>query len=251
MIALITGATSGLGYEFAKQLSQVGYDLILTSRNASELRRISNEFNTKVYTVALDLSLSSNCFKLYEYAKKYNIDLLINCAGFGLLGQFSDTSISTELNMIDLNIKKYHILTKLFLCDMIKNNKGTILNVSSSAAFQPGPLFSTYYATKSYVYSLTMAIYEELRRHDSKVHLHVLCPGPISTRFNIRAGVSNDLKSMSSKEVVKYTLKCMNKNKLLIIPGVRIKFGVFLTRFVSRKTLLKIMYNIQNKKNTH
>ncbi len=186
-------------------------------------------------------------FKLYDKYKN-KIDFLINNAGYGLYGKFYETNLDDELNMIDLNLVTYHILTKLFLQDFVKKNEGRILNVASSAAFEPGPLMSTYYATKSYVYNLTMGIYEELRRDKSNVKVHVLCPGPVDTGFNDRAGVKFGVKSLSSEYVAKYTLKMVRKNKTIIIPGLMMKLGIFGMRFIPRKMLAKITYNIQKAK---
>ena len=163
MLALITGASNGLGKDFAKELSKQGYDLVLVARSKDKLDKLSSELKTLVYVEVMDLSVKENAYKLYSKYKG-KIDLLINNAGFGTFGEFTKTDLETELNMIDLNITAYHILTKLFLQDFVKKNKGEILNVASSAAFEPGPLMSTYYATKSYVYNLTMGIYEELKK---------------------------------------------------------------------------------------
>lgn len=153
-----------------------------------------------------------------------------------------------EINLIDLNIKAVHLLTKLFLIKFKEKDNGRILNVASSAAFMPGPLLSSYYASKSYVYNLSLAIYEELRRIKSNVKISVLCPGPVNTNFNNTAGVTFKVKAKSSKDVVKYTIKKMFKNKLVIIPGIDMKVIRFFVRFIGTKTLLKITYNIQKKK---
>ena len=247
MKALITGASSGLGRDFAIKLSQMGYDLILVARNIDKLESLQDKLDTKVEVVSMDLSVKENVYKLYEKYKG-QIDLLINNAGFGACGLFIKTDLDNELNMIDLNVNAYHILTKLFLKDFVSKNSGKILNVASSAAFEPGPLMATYYATKSYVYNLTMAIYEELRREKSNVHISVLCPGPVDTGFNERAKVKFAVKSLSSEYVVNYTLKKLKKNKLIIIPGLLMKVGVFLNRFAPRKLVLKVIYNIQERK---
>ncbi|CDA60166.1 oxidoreductase short chain dehydrogenase/reductase family protein [Clostridium sp. CAG:524] len=247
MLALITGASNGLGKDFAKELSKQGYDLVLVARSKDKLDKLSSELKTLVYVEVMDLSVKENAYKLYSKYKG-KIDLLINNAGFGTFGEFTKTDLETELNMIDLNITAYHILTKLFLQDFVKKNKGEILNVASSAAFEPGPLMSTYYATKSYVYNLTMGIYEELRRSKSKVKIHVLCPGPVDTGFNDRAHVKFGVKSLKSIDVVKYTLRCMAKNKLIIIPGFTIKLGVFANRILPRKLVIKVTYKIQKSK---
>jgi short-subunit dehydrogenase len=150
--------------------------------------------------------------------------------------------------MVDLNIKTVHILTKLFLKDFKKKDKGYILNVSSSAAFQAGPLMSTYYATKAYVLRLTTAIYEELRRDKSNVVVSVLCPGPVKTNFNRVANVKFELKSVSSEYVAKYAIDKMLKKKLIIIPTFYMKIIIFFNRLLPIKTMLKIAYNIQKKK---
>ncbi len=247
MKALITGASNGLGKDFAKELSKKGYDLVLVARSKDKLETLKRELKTYIEIEAMDLSIKENVFKLYNKYKG-EIDLLINNAGFGLFGKFTDTDLDTELNMIDLNVTAYHILTKLFLQDFVKKNNGRILNVASSAAFEPGPLMTTYYSTKSYVYNMTMGIYEELRREKSKVKIHVLCPGPVDTGFNDRAHVRFGVKSQKSIDVVKYTLKKMNQNKLIIIPGLTIKLGVFANRILPRKTIIKFTYKIQKSK---
>ena len=150
--------------------------------------------------------------------------------------------------MIDTNIKAVHVVTKLFLKDMEQRNSGYILNVASSAAFQPGPLMSTYYATKSYVYQLTEALYYEEKKKKSNVHLSVLCPGPVKTNFNNVAGVKFGVKPLSSTYVAKYAIDKLLDKKMLIIPGFKMKCAKFLGRFVSDKFLLRMTYRIQKKK---
>lgn len=178
MVALITGASSGLGRDFALNLSKMGYDLILVSKDKNKLNKVKKEITgVNVEVIDCDLSNIDNVMKLYNDTKDKNIDLLINNAGFGDIGPFRKTDLDKELNMINTNVSAVHILTKLFLTDFIKKDSGHILNVASSAAFQPGPLMATYYSTKSYVYHLTLAIYEELRRMNSNVKISCLCPG--------------------------------------------------------------------------
>ena len=150
--------------------------------------------------------------------------------------------------MIDTNIIAVHTLTKLFLQKFKKDNSGHILNVASSAAFQPGPLMSSYYASKAYVYNLSAAIYEELRKDNSNVRISVLCPGPVNTEFNDVAGVKFGVKALESNDVVQYTIKMMQKGKLRIIPGFSMRLLIFLEKFVPYKLLLKITYKIQKKK---
>lgn len=165
-----------------------------------------------------------------------------------MFGEFSKTNLDKELNMIDLNVKAVHILTKLYLKEMIKKDSGRILNVASTAAFLPGPLMSTYYSTKSYVYELTTAIFEELRRIKSNVKVSVLCPGPVNTNFNNVAGVNFAIKGLSSDYVTSYALDKMFKNKLVIIPGFANKLAKVACKFASLRLLLKVDYNIQRKK---
>ena len=248
MKALITGASSGIGYSMAKYLGSLGYDLILVARDKEKLQSIQKEIQTDVKIVVADLSQESKIKELYVLCKNDNIDILINNAGFGLFGEFDSTDLSSELNMIDVNIRAVHILTKLFLKDMVKRDSGYILNVSSSASFQAGPLMATYYATKSYVYQLTEALYYEQKKKKSNVGVSVLCPGPVDTNFNNVAGVRFGVKPLSSSYVAKYAIDKMFKKKMLIIPGVKMKLSKFFGRFASDKALLRIAYKIQKKK---
>ena len=160
MKVLITGASSGIGRDMAEIYSNKGYELILVARSKDKLELLANKLKTKVKIIQMDLSIPENCFRLYDLVKDEEIDILINNAGYGVFGKFLDTDLNEELNMIDLNIKAVHILTKLFLRAFKEKNKGSILNVASSAAFSPGPLFSSYYASKAYVVRLTEALYE-------------------------------------------------------------------------------------------
>lgn len=246
MKALITGASSGIGKDLAINLSNMGYDVILVARKKKRLEEVAKLCNTKTEIYVIDLSNAENCKKLFNDHK--DIDILINNAGFGLFGEFKDTDLDKELNMIDVNVKAMHILTKLYLNEMIKKDNGRILNVASTAAFLPGPLMNTYYSTKSYVFKLTTALFEELRRIKSNVKVSVLCPGPVNTNFNTVAGVSFNMKSLSSEYVAKYAIKKMFKNKLVIIPGVKNKLEVIGCKFLPLKWLLKIDYNLQRKK---
>ncbi len=248
MKALITGASSGIGYSMAKYLSSLGYDLILVARDKEKLQKIQKELKTDVKIVVVDLAQVSKLKDLYVVCKNDNIDILVNNAGFGLFGEFNSTDLNTELNMIDVNIKAVHILTKLFLKDMVKRNSGYILNVSSSASFQAGPLMATYYASKSYVTKLTLALYEELRKSKSNVHVSCLCPGPVKTNFNDVANVDFAMKGMDSDVVAKYAIDKMFKKKLIIVPGFKMKAILFFNRFVSNKLALKVVYKIQKRK---
>lgn len=245
---LITGASSGIGRDMARYLSEKGFDLVLTARNMEKLEALKKTLKTDVEIIYSDLSEENAPFLLYKKCRNKNIDFLINNAGYGMFGEFDKTDIMTELNMINVNIRATHILTKLFLKDFKRRNYGMILNIASSAGFMTGPLMSTYYATKNYVLRLSMAIYEELRRSGSNVKISVFCPGPVDTDFNNRAGVSFSVKSISSEYAAKYAIdKCLS-GKTMIIPSVQMKLGVFGTRLVPQKLLSAITYNIQHNK---
>lgn len=248
MKVLITGASSGIGMEMAKYLDTLNHDLILVARQKDKLINLKEQLTRKAKIITVDLADEDACLQLYQAVTDEKIDILINCAGFGVYGEFTYTDLRKELDMIDINIKATHILTKLFLKDMKKRNKGYILNVSSLAAFQAGPLMASYYATKAYVLRMTTAIYEELRRNKSQVKISVLCPGPVATGFNDVARIKFSQKPMMGQFVAKYAINQMFKDKIIIIPGFKFKLCYFFTRFISIKKLLKINYNIQRKK---
>ena len=246
MKALITGASSGIGLEMAKYLSSLGHEVILVAKDERKLNSVKDVMTTNAKVYCYDLSVMDNCFLLYDKVKDEKIDIVINNAGYGIFGDYEMDNIDREMNMIDLNVKCLHILTKLFV-----NNKNTkyIMNVASSAGLMKGgPLMSGYYATKSYVCSYSFALYEELRRRGVDKHISVLCPGPVNTNFNKVANVKFNIKSLEAPEVAKYAIDKMFKNKLLIIPGATVRMGVFFSRFLPLKALLKITYNIQDKK---
>ena len=206
MRALITGASSGIGREMAIYLAELKVDLILVGRNKEQLERLQNGLKVDTKVIVADLSDITKVKELYVLTKEDNVDILINNAGFGLFGKFYETDLNRELEMINTNIVAVHLLTKLFLRDMKKRNSGYILNVASSAAFGPGPLMSTYYATKAYVNNLTEAINEELRREECNVVISSLCPGPVDTNFNKVANVNFSVKAMNSRDVARMLL---------------------------------------------
>ena len=249
MKALITGASSGIGLDMARYLATKKWELILVARNKEKLEEIQEKLPTKVTIIVADLSQEQKVKELYALAKKENIDMLINNAGVGDFGPLSETDLNKDLELINTNIKAVHILTKSFVKDMEKRDSDTyILNVASSAAFQPGPLMSTYYATKSYVYQLTEALYYEEKKKKTKVHISVLCPGPVETNFNNVAKVKFSVKPLKSAFVARYAIDKTLENKMLIIPGFKMKCAKFFSRFVSDKFLLRIIYRIQKKK---
>lgn len=248
MKALITGASSGIGKDMARYLSSLGYDLILVARRKTYLESLKKELSTNVKIIPYDLAVQDNLDNLWNEVKNEDIDLLVNNAGFGLFGEFDKTDLDREFEMIDVNIKVLHYLTKKFLIKFKKEDKGKILNVASSAGFMAGPKLSTYYASKNYVLRLSEAIYEELKVAKSNVHISCLCPGPVDTEFNKVAHGEFHTKSLTSEYVAKYAINLTLKNKLYIIPSFRMKAAIFLTRLVPRKLLLKITYLIQDRK---
>lgn len=248
MKALITGASSGIGKNMAYVLANKGVDLILVARSKEEMIKIKDNVKVNVDIIEMDLLKEKNVFKLYDMCKDKNIDILINNAGFGLFGIFTETDLDRELEMIDLNIKAYHILTKLFLKDFVEKDSGYILNVASSAGFMAGPRLSTYYATKNYVLKLTMAINEELRKSGSHVVVSALCPGPVNTNFNKVANGEFSIKEASPKFVAEYAIDKLFQKKMLIIPTLRIKLGIFLLRIIPYRLQLIYCYHIQGKK---
>ena len=248
MKCLLTGASSGIGKDMARYLSDLGYDLILVARRKELLEELKKELNTNVEIIVMDLSIEKNVFNLYQRLKNKNIDMLINNAGFGLFGMTYKTDLDKELNMIDLNIKAPHILTKLFLKDFVKKDKGYILNVCSSAGFMAGPRLNTYYATKNYLTKFTMAINEELRQMKSNVVVSALCPGPTKTEFMKVANGEFSVKEASSMYVAKYGIDGLLKKKMIIIPTLMMKMGIFALRLAPYRLQLMIAYKIQWRK---
>lgn len=251
MLALITGASSGIGRDMARNLAKLGYNLVLVARNQDGLKEIKEELqkentNIKIEIYALDLSVKENCYNLYEQVK--NIDILINNAGFGLFGEFTKTDLEKEVNMINTNVTAVHILTKLYLKDMVKKDKGHILNVASIAGFMPGPLMATYYSTKNYIVSLTRAIHKELKKEHSNVKISMLCPGPVDTNFNNVANVKFKIHGLTSKYVAEYGIKNMLKGKLVIVPGKLIKVARILTEITPAVITEEVAYHMQKKK---
>ena len=223
-----------------------GYDLVIVARRKDLLEELKKELNTVIKVECLDISKQENCIKLFEQNK--DIDILINNAGFGDFGKFSETDLEKELSMIDTNIKSLHILTKLYLQEMKKKNSGYILNIASIAGFMSGPLMATYYATKNYVVSLSKAIDKELKKDKSNVKISVLCPGPVNTNFDNVANVKFSLKGLSSEYVAKYAIDKMLKGKKVIIPGKMMKLIYVGNKLAPSSISLEIAYHSQSKK---
>lgn len=249
MKALITGASSGIGRDIARELSKKGYDLVLVSRDEKKLNKVKGELekeNIKIEIISTDLSIEENCKEIHKNVK--NVDILVNNAGFGDCGNFTKTSLEKELNMIKTNITAYHILTKLYLIDMKKKGEGKILNVASIAGFMPGPLMATYYATKAYIVRLSESIREELKKEKSNVQISILCPGPVSTNFNNVANVKFHMREANSQDVAKYAIKKLEKGKFYIVPGIDVKLAKIGAKLVPAPFVSKITYKIQKRK---
>lgn len=246
MKALVTGASSGLGKEMAIYLSEQGIDVVLVAKDREKLREVQKEIQTKSEIVCVDLSDAQNCIDLYK--KVGDIDILINNAGFGTTGSFTETDYITELNMISTNICAVHTLTKLYLHEMKKKNSGYILNVASIAGFMPGPQMATYHASKAYVLNLTQSIYEELNQEGYDINISALCPGPIKTPFIEKANVKFKTKLMTAEYVARYAIDKMFEGKYMIIPGANNKLIRFLSKIVSDKLIGRIVYKMEEKK---
>ena len=250
MRVLITGASSGIGRDLAREFAKKSYEIILVARNVEKLeslkKELNEEYNAKVEYLSVDLSNRANCIDLHE--KVNNIDVLVNNAGLGDFGNFTKTELEKDFSIIDTNITAMHVLTKLYLKDMKEKNNGKILNVASIAGFLPGPLMATYYASKNYVVRLSEAIREELKKEKSNVKISILCPGPVRTNFNNVANVKFQISSLSSEYVAKYTVDKFLKNKFYIVPGFQIKCTKFFSKIVPTSILAKFTYHMQKRK---
>lgn len=247
--AVVTGASSGIGAEFAKFLSGMGYDLILVARREDKLVSLSKKLKTDSVIIRCDLSDKDEVFELYEEISRYNIHVFINNAGFGDCGYFPSTELDKDIDMIAVNVTAVHILTKLMIKYFDNKGGGYLLNVASSAGLFPaGPYMATYYATKSYVVSLTRAIAYELEENESKVYIGALCPGPVNTEFNSVANVSFDLKGISPKACARYALKQMKKRKVIIVPTVGMKTLAYGSKVIPTKTVVAGTASQQKKK---
>lgn len=221
---LITGGTSGIGYEMTRIFISNHFRVIIVSGNKDKLIKAKNdlekEFQTDILTIEQDLSKNGSAQKVYEQVKEMNIDvpILVNNAGVGVVGPVEEVSIQKEEYMLNLNILALVELTKLFLIDMYKKKDGRILNVASTGAFQPGPYTSTYYASKSFVYSFSRAIQYEAKKMGVKVC--VLCPGATKTEFFHRAGKSMPKSAMPAEKVANIAYRKFMNNQEVIIPGV-------------------------------
>lgn len=248
--ALITGASRGLGAEFARLFASKGTNLILVARSEKELNdlkdELENTFNISVRTIAKDLTKPENVRAVHDEIKDTGIevDYLVNNAGFGDFGYFADTEWVRHRQMIDLNMKTLSYFCYLFVQDWIPRKSGKILNIASTAAFQPGPGMSVYFASKAYVASFSQAIAYEFQKYG--ITVTALCPGPVRTNFGIAArmqhpnGFLKDMKTPLPGEVVAFGYRAMMKGKTLVIQGGLNKFVANLVRFIPRKWLITL-----------
>lgn len=249
MYALITGASSGIGRDMVIELAKRKYDLLVVARRTDRLNAlkqgIETKYGVKVTVFSLDLSILENIQKLFDETKMLEIGVLINNAGFGKAGLFEETNLKDDLKMIDLNIKSLHALTKMYLPIM---KKGHILNVSSIAAFQPGPRMAPYYASKSYVLSLSRAINYELKKQKRNVYISTLCPGPVKTEFSEVANVDFQMSGMTSKKCAKTAIKKMFSKKEVIVPGIMVNLTMKFSKILPVRLRMAVVYKIQKRK---
>lgn len=250
---LITGASSGIGRELALLFARDGYRLVLVSRSQQALTALADTLQNKhgvcVNVIAMDLACAEAAASLLQelQQRQLHIDILVNNAGFGVYGEFHRADRAVQLEMIQLNVTTLTDLTKLLLPDMVSKRSGKILNVASTAAFQPGPLMAVYYATKAYVLSFSEALANEL--HGSGVTVTVLCPGPTPTGFQRRAGVQSSRvfsgHMVDAATVARIGYEGLMRGRLLVIPGVRNRLLACLVRVVPRQTVTRIVRSIQ------
>lgn len=253
--AVITGASSGIGAEFAKRFAKEGFDLILVARRKDRLLKLCEEIHREVdkerecLLLEADLSSLEDCQKLCDFLQGKKLAIFINNAGFGDCGRFLDGDLDKELQMIDVNIRAVHFLTKKVLEIMQKQKGGYLLNVASSAGLMPaGPYMATYYASKAYVASLTRAIAEEFKEQKSPIYIGCLCPGPVKTEFDEVANVDFSLKGISAYDCANYAVDQMIRGKKVIVPTLKMKLAMVFGRFLPQSLYIRIAAHQQRKK---
>lgn len=242
-VTLITGASAGLGVEFARQCAARGDEVVLVARRKDRLNQLAAELG-KAHVIAADLAKPKAAAELLKEIRSRDlwVRTLINNAGFGLRGRFDALPLDRQLEMIDLNIRSLTNLAFVVLDDMRANGGGAILNVASTAAFQPGPNMAVYFATKAYVLSFTEALHEEWK--DRGIKVSALCPGPTRTEFGDVAGIktlgSFDRLAMDAAPVVKAGLDGLESNSAVVIPGIANKAGALSAQLAPRSVVRKI-----------
>lgn len=248
--ALITGASSGIGLDLAHLFAQDGHDVVLVARSEARLRELAGELEGKhrvaARVVVADLAKPDAPREVFEAAGA--VDILVNNAGYGLSGKFAETDLRTELDMIQVNVTALTHLTKLFLRPMVERGRGRILNIASTASFQPGPLMAVYYATKAYVLSFSEAIGEELS--GTGVTVTALCPGPTATGFQQKAKLGSEallklMKPVPSMEVARAGYRALMRGRRVVVPGVKNKIGVQSVRVSPRALVTRVVHALQ------
>lgn len=253
--ALITGASSGIGYELANLFAKDKHNIILIARREDRLKQLSrdleNDYKIKTLVIPKDLSQSQSAQEIYDILKQNDItiDYLINNAGFMVYGRFSDTNWSEDHKMIQLHMVTLTHLIKLFLPDMLRRENGKILNIGSTGSFVPGPLIAVYCATKNYILSLSEAIAEEL--NGTGVTVTALCPGGTKTEFAEKANIKNSsvhfFEVMEAKRVARIGYKALMKGKRVVIPGMFNKIQIFSIRITPRIVASKLIKFMMSK----
>lgn len=252
--AVVTGASSGIGKEFAKRLAAEGYSLILVARRLERLLELKEEIlKTEdcedIQVLSVDLSDREEVLDLSEKLSVFPVEVFINNAGFGDCSYFLHGNLTKECQMIDVNVTAMHMLAKQMVLQMTSQGYGYILNVASSAGLLPaGPYMATYYATKAYVTSLTRGVAEELRQQKSPVYMGCLCPGPVDTEFNDVAEVKFALKGISPYFCANYAIDQMFKRKVVIVPSFKMKFAIWGGNILPKAMLVRITSRQQKKK---
>src|SRR2546428_143386 len=253
--ALITGASSGIGYELAKQFAKNHHDLILVARNLQVLHKLAddlaNQYSISAWTLAKDLANPTSPSEIFEELEKQSIkvDYLVNNAGFGLQGFFWELDAQSQQDMIQVNISALTHLTRLFLPGMVQRKSGGILNVASTAAFQPGPLMAVYYASKAFVLSFSEALWKEAE--GMGVHVSCLCPGPTTSHFRERAGTGRTRLAhmgtpMSSAVVAEMGYQAWQQTRRVIVTGARNALVANLIPLLPRRTVLSLVHRLQS-----
>ncbi len=253
--ALITGASAGIGIDLAECFAKDGYDLILAARSENALKevaaRLAETYNVKAVPIAIDLGESGAGRKLADEirARGLSVDVLVNNAGYGMAGAFAGSDEATQLGMIDLNVRTLVELTHIYWPEMLARKRGGVLNVASTAAFQPGPLMAIYYATKAFVLSFSEALWKEAE--GTGVHVSCLCPGPTVSKFRERAGTGKTKLSrvgtaMSSAVVAQEGYAGFQRNERVVVTGGRNKLLATLAPFLPRRTVLSLVHNLQS-----
>ena len=253
--ALVTGASYGIGLDLAECFAKDGYNLILTARSADALKaaadKLAAQYKVSVAAIPLDLGTPGGGTALAKEiaAKGLAVDVLVNNAGYGIAGGMAESKADEQLGMVDLNVRALLELTQIYWPSMLKNKRGGLINVASTAAFQPGPLMATYYATKAFVLSLSEALWKEAE--GTGVHVSCLCPGPTTSRFRERAGTGKTNLSkvgtpMPSIAVAKLGYRGFQKNTRVVITGARNRLLARAVPYLPRKTLLGIVHNMQS-----